>query len=432
MKGRPLAKTVSFYTLGCKVNQYDSQAMLEKFLEAGYERVDAGAPADVSVVVTCVVTAAGEQKSRQALHRAQRQNPGTLLVAAGCLAQKDADKLAGLGARLILGNKHRDQVVELLEQAVREGRRLVAVEDVRGAPFEELRISSQEGRTRAVMKIQEGCDRFCAYCIIPFVRGGIRSRSPENVRAEALRLAAAGYREIVLTGIHLSSYGRDLHETTLLDAARAAAVPGLPRLRLGSLEPVVATAAFAWALKDIKAVCPQFHLSLQSGSDAVLKRMRRRYTAQEYRASAQALRDAFPGCALTTDVLVGFPGETEEEFEETLAFCAEIGFARLHVFPFSARAGTAAYGMPGQLPRSVKAQRAVRMAKLGRELSEKARRALLGTCPEVLFEQADADGVAQGHTPDYYPVRASGGQPGQLAQVRLDALEGDGFAGTLL
>ncbi|NLE20508.1 MAG: MiaB/RimO family radical SAM methylthiotransferase, partial [Clostridiales bacterium] len=291
-----MAKTVSFHTLGCKVNQYDAQAMLEKFQEAGYRRVASGEPADVSVVVTCVVTAAGEQKSRQALHRALRQSPGTLLVAAGCLAQKDAEKLAGLGARLILGNRHRERVVELLERAVAEDRLVVAVEDVRSAPFEELRISSQEGRTRAVMKIQEGCDRFCAYCIIPSVRGGIRSRSPENIRAEALRLLGAGYREIVLTGIHLSSYGRDLHEATLLDAVRAAAAPGLPRLRLGSLEPVVATRDFARALAGIPAVCPQFHLSLQSGSDTVLRRMRRRYTAEEYRASAQALREAFPGC----------------------------------------------------------------------------------------------------------------------------------------
>ena len=427
-----MAKTVSFHTLGCKVNQYDAQAMLEKFQEAGYRRVASGEPADVSVVVTCVVTAAGEQKSRQALHRALRQSPGTLLVAAGCLAQKDAEKLAGLGARLILGNRHRERVVELLERAVAEDRLVVAVEDVRSAPFEELRISSQEGRTRAVMKIQEGCDRFCAYCIIPSVRGGIRSRSPENIRAEALRLLGAGYREIVLTGIHLSSYGRDLHEATLLDAVCAAAVPGLPRLRLGSLEPVVATPEFASALSRIPAVCPQFHLSLQSGSDTVLRRMRRRYTAEEYRASAQALREAFPGCALTTDVLVGFPGETDKEFGETMAFCEAIGFTRLHVFPFSARAGTAAAGMPGQLPRAVKAQRAARMARLGAELSEKSRRALLGSAQEVLFEQADGEGFALGHTPDYHPVRARGGQPGALRAVRLDALEGEGFAGTLL
>ena len=428
----PLAKTVAFYTLGCKVNQYDSQAMLEKFLEAGYEAKEFGEKVDVTVVNTCVVTAVGEQKSRQMLHRAKRLNPEGELVAAGCLAQKDAGKLKGLGARLILGNQHRDRVVDLLDEAVREGVQLAAVEDVRKIPYEELRISSRQGHTRAVMKIQEGCDRFCAYCVIPHVRGGIRSRSPETVRAEAVRLAEAGFREIVLTGIHLSSYSRDLDGASLIDAVKATASSGVPRIRLGSLEPVAATEAFVNELAAIPQVCPQFHLSLQSGSDTVLKRMRRRYSVKEYLGAARRLQAAFPGCALTTDVLVGFPGETEEEFRQTLAFCREAGFVKMHVFPFSRRAGTAADGMPGQLSRAVKAERAARMAGLDRELSEAFRSGMLGCTEEVLFEELDAQGEATGYTPQYLPVRAAGGFPGNIQAVRLDSLEGEGFHGTAL
>ncbi|HSK68652.1 MAG TPA: tRNA (N(6)-L-threonylcarbamoyladenosine(37)-C(2))-methylthiotransferase MtaB, partial [Candidatus Limnocylindria bacterium] len=417
-------------TLGCKVNQYDAQAMLERFLEAGYEARAFGEPADVSVVVTCVVTETGEQKSRQALHRARRASPGGELVAAGCLAQKDAEKLEGLGARVVIGSRHRERVVELLERAVREDACLVAVEDVREAPYEELGITRHDGHTRAVMKVQEGCDRFCAYCIIPHVRGGIRSRAPEMVAREAARLAQAGYQEIVLTGIHLSSYGRDLADATLLDAVRAAASSGVPRLRLGSLEPVAATEEFVSALADIPSVCPQFHLSLQSGSDTVLKRMRRRYTANEFLASARRLRAAFPGCALTTDLLVGFPGETEAEFGESLAFCREVGFSRIHVFPFSRRKGTPADLMPGQLSRAEKAARARHAALVAKELSLRYREALLGTVQEVLFEDAAPDGLSRGCTPQYLEVWAPGGTPGQLARVRLDAVRGDGFLGS--
>lgn len=425
-------KTVAFHTLGCKVNQYDTQAMMEQFTAAGYEARPFGELVDVNVVVTCVVTAVGEQKSRQALHRVRREQPGSQLVAAGCLAQKDAEKLKDLGARLIIGSKHRDAVVALLEQAITEDIQLAAVEDVRHLPYEELTISRHEGRTRAVMKIQEGCDRFCAYCIIPHVRGGIRSRMPEAIRDEAQRLVAAGYTEIVLTGIHLTSYGKDLDGVDLMDAVRAAAVPGLPRLRLGSLEPVVATDEFVHALAQVQAICPSFHLSMQSGCDSVLKRMRRRYTAQEYIEAARRLQAAFPGCALTTDVLVGFPGETEEEFEETFAFCKRVGFAKMHIFPFSRRAGTAADRMPGQLPRTVKTARARRMAELDRELSTAFRSNMVGQEMEVLFESTNEEGIGQGQAPNGMMVNVAGGQPGTLQAVLVDGLTDEGLQGQLL
>ena len=424
-------KTVAFYTLGCKVNQYDAQAMTELFLQAGYAVRPFGQPVDVNVVLTCVVTAVGEQKSRQMLHRVRREQPDSQLVAAGCLAQKDADKLKDLGARLIIGNQHREQVVSLLHQAIDEYAQICAVEDVRRLPYEELEISRQEGRTRAVMKIQEGCDRFCSYCIIPHVRGGIRSRTPEAIRREAERLVAAGYQELVLTGIHLSSYGRDLSQASLLDAIKAAAVPGLPRLRLGSLEPVVATENFVQALAQVQAVCPQFHLSLQSGSDSVLERMRRRYTAAEFEAAANRLRAAFPGCALTTDVIAGFPGESEAEFEAGLAFCKKIGFAKMHVFPFSRRAGTVADKMPGQLTKVVKAARAKKLQELDNVLSANFREGMLGSLQPVLFETCDAQGTAQGSTPNGMVVQVAGATINRIQLVRLTSLLADGFIGQL-
>lgn len=424
-------KTVAFHTLGCKVNQYDAQAMLERFVKAGYKPRPFGEKVDVNVVVTCVVTAVGEQKSRQMLHRVRREQPDSVLIAAGCLAQKDADKLKDLGARLILGSQHRGQVVALLDQALTSNTQISAVEDVRFVPYEELNISHQEGRTRAVMKIQEGCDRFCAYCIIPHVRGGIRSRPPEAIFQEARRLVQAGYLEIVLTGIHLTSYGKDLDGPSLIDGIRAAADSGVQRLRLGSLEPVVATEDFVKQLAEFPAICPQFHLSLQSGSDSVLKRMRRRYTAREYLQAARRLQAAFPGCALTTDVLVGFPGETEQEFEETHAFCREVGFAKMHIFPFSRRAGTAAARMPDQLPRAVKTERARRMAALDGELSTRYREGMVGRLETVLFETHLEDGTVEGQTPQAISVLARDAAPGVIAPVRLTGLTRHGMTGVL-
>lgn len=425
-------KTVAFYTLGCKVNQYDAQAMKESFVRAGYKTLPFGEPVDVNVIVTCVVTAVGEQKSRQMLHRVLREQPDSQVIAAGCLAQKDADKLKDLGVRLIIGNQHRERVVDLLHEALHDNAQICAVEDVRSIPFEELTISHQDGRTRAVMKIQEGCDRFCAYCIIPHVRGGIRSRTPDAIHAEARRLVAAGYQEIVLTGIHLTSYGKDLDGPRLMDAVRAAAVPGLPRLRLGSLEPVIATQDFVDELAEIPSICPQFHLSLQSGSDTVLKRMRRRYTAREYLEAARRLQRAFPDCALTTDVLVGFPGETEEEFLQTLSFCEEVGFAKMHIFPYSRRAGTAAARMPGQLSRAVKSERARQMAQLDERMSIAYRERMVGSVQPVLFETVLADGTTEGQTPQAISVLVSGAQPGEIRDIRLMGLHQSGMKGEMI
>ena len=427
-------KTVAFHTLGCKVNQYDSQAMLELFERAGYQPGDFDQPCDVYVVNTCTVTGTGDKKSMQAVRRARRLNPAADIIVCGCMAQRDGEKLlADTDARLILGTARRAEIVTLLEQAQREHTRLCAVTDVRRAAFEPLLITHQEGRTRATLKIQEGCDRFCTYCIIPYVRGGIRSRSVQDVRDEAARLAQAGYREIVLTGIHLTSYGRDLKNgDTLLSVIRAIHdIAGVERIRLGSLEPVIATADFARALGEMPKLCPQFHLALQSGCDSVLRRMRRRYDTAAFRESAQALRAVFPDCALTTDVMSGFPGETDAEHRQSLDFCREMRFARMHVFPYSEREGTAAATMPDPVPRHIREERARELIALGAGMAEDYRRAQLGTVRRVLFEQC-AEGVSVGYTPEYMRCEALGTVCGQTLPVRMTSLLPEGFSGEIV
>ena len=405
--------------------------MLELFENAGYEVRPFSEPADVYVVNTCTVTGTGDKKSLNAVRRALRQNPAAEVVIAGCLAQRDGEKLLSTGARLVIGNARRAEVVRLLEEAVEKGQRVAAVTDILRVPYEPLTISRHEGHTRAVLKIQEGCDRYCTYCIIPSVRGGIRSRRPEDIALEAERLARAGFRELVLTGIHLTSYGRDLEGKTLLDAVRACGVEGVRRIRLGSLEPVIVTEDFVRALAGEEKVCPQFHLALQSGSDAVLKRMRRRYSADDFRRACALLRGAFPRCAITTDVITGFPGETEEEFSETLAFSREIGFARMHVFPYSARQGTLAAKMPAQVPKAVREERARRLIRLGNELACAYREAMIGRDVQVLVEERDGDGLAHGYTAEYIPCAFPGGEAGQVVSVRVTACTGDGVTGRM-
>ncbi|MCE5343960.1 MAG: tRNA (N(6)-L-threonylcarbamoyladenosine(37)-C(2))-methylthiotransferase MtaB [Eubacteriales bacterium] len=426
-----MLKTVRFYTLGCKVNQYDSQAMLEAFLARGYVPAPPGEPADVFVVNTCTVTGTGDQKSLQAARRYKRQNPCGELILAGCLAQRMGEKLRETGARLILGTQYRGRIVDLLEEALEENQQVVAVESLAGAPFEPLSIHAHEGHTRAVMKIQEGCDNRCTYCVIPSVRGSIRSRTVESVRREALALAEAGFCELVLTGVHLTSYGRDLPGKPMLaDAIRAAhEAEGVQRIRLGSLEPAVVTEAFVRAAQEMPKLCPQFHLALQSGSDTVLARMKRRYIAAQYLAAVRQLHEAFPDASFTTDVIVGFPGETEAEFAETAAFCRNIGFLKLHVFPFSPREGTLAASMEGQVPEPVKKERVRRLIAVGEELSAAYRRELLGTVQPVLLEERGPGGTLGGYTPQYVHVTCVSGKPSRIVMVRLTALTEAGMKG---
>lgn len=418
--------TVAFHTLGCKVNQYDTQAMRELFLAAGYEAVPFSASADVYVINTCTVTGTGDRKSLQLARRVRREHPSARLILCGCLAQKQGQVLIEeTGADLILGTQFRGEVIPLLERVLRENRPLCAVAPlIPGMPFERLAITHVSEHTRATVKIQEGCNNRCTYCIIPAVRGPIRSRELPDLRNEILRLRDAGFVEIVLTGIHLASWGRDWPDShlSLIDAIRTVhEVDGIARIRLGSLEPVIATEAFARALKDLPKVCPQFHLALQSGSDTVLARMKRRYNTAQYLRSADNLRKYFPHAAFTTDILTGFPGETEAEYRETREMIERMGYARIHVFPYSPREDTPAAGMPDQLSPALKEQRARELIALGEQV---ARRYLESwkNMDTVLLPEEKVHGCWEGYTPEYIRVtlppdaECSGGM---LCPVRL-------------
>ena len=424
---------IATHTLGCKVNQYDTEAMLELFEAAGYENVPIDDEADVYLINTCTVTGTGDQKSMKLIRRLGREHPQSDIIVCGCLAQRTPEKLMLDNVVLVLGCQSRNDVVKLYDQAKREGRCINAVTSLKGAAFENLCVTRHEGKTRAVMKIQEGCDRWCSYCIIPAVRGPIRSMPVENVRKEAKRLADAGYIEIVITGIHMASYGRENGEK-LIDAIRAVHdTEGVERVRLGSLEPVVVTEEFRDAIKEMPKLCPQFHLALQSGSDTVLQRMKRRYTTDDFREAAKKLRQAFPSCALTTDVLTGFPGESDEEAKENLDFIEEIGFARLHVFPYSRRAGTLADKMPNQISQEIKHLRAQKIIELGNKLAEQYVKSTVGTVQKVLFEEI-RDGICEGYTPEYVRVRAAADEEvcGCSREVLIDRTEGDTAFGHLV
>ena len=426
-------RTVAFHTLGCKVNQYDTQAMRERFEVAGFRTVEFEDRADVYVVNTCTVTGTGDKKSMQTIRRCHRNNPDAAIVVTGCLAQRAADELKLPGVRLVLGTQRRGEVVQLLAQALEQDCALIAVETLRQAPFERLTVHAHEGHTRATMKIQEGCDRWCTYCIIPSVRGPIRSRPLDEIRAEAQSLAAAGFKEVVLTGIHLTSYGREQHGAiTLLDAIRAVhEVEGIERIRLGSLEPVIVTGAFVQGIAAMPKVCHQFHLALQSGSDTVLARMRRRYTSGEFLAACAMLRGAFDDCALTTDVMTGFPGETEEEFAQTVDTCQRAGFARMHVFPYSEREGTKAAAMAGSVPRHIREERARQLIAVGKELERAALEGRIGKTDEVLIEEIDVQGRGTGYTGGYMRVHVQGAQPGEIVRVRITGIENDELSGEI-
>ncbi len=428
--------TVAFHTLGCKVNQYDTQAMLELFRQAGYTVVPFQGEADVYVVNTCTVTGTGDKKSLQIARRLRREHPLSEIILCGCLAQRKGEELLSTGARLILGTQRRAEVVQLLEKAVRENIQLCAVDALTTeSPFENLTITDQEEHTRAILKIQEGCNNHCTYCIIPSVRGPIRSRPLAEVAREATRLSEAGFTELVLTGIHLSSYGRDLKDgTTLLDAVRAVQdVPGVQRIRLGSLEPTIATVEFSQALKAMDKVCPQFHLALQSGSDTVLARMARRYNTRMYLDAVHNLREAFPHAAFTTDVLTGFPGETEQEYEETRQMIRTVGYAKIHVFPYSQRGGTKAAVMPNQLPNALKDQRARELIALGEETAHAYQESWLNQTTTVLLEEKLGDSWV-GYTPEYIHVTlpdCPACHQGAMLSVKLTALYGEGMLGEI-
>ena len=427
--------TVAFHTLGCKVNQYDTEAMRELLISEGYESVPFFGDADIYVLNTCTVTGTGDRKSLQLARRIKREHPASLLVLCGCLAQKKGEELQHeTGADLILGTQDRGLLPAFLARLIKNRTPICEVSPLLpGMPFEKLNISRISGHTRAYVKIQEGCDNHCSYCIIPAVRGPIRSRSLEDLNSEVLRLRDGGFTEIVLTGIHLASFGREDPERkkTLLDAIRTVHhVEGIQRIRLGSLEPLAASESFCQALKELPKVCPQFHLALQSGSDTVLARMKRRYNTSQYLAAADRLRSVFPNAAFTTDILTGFPGETEQEFEETKAMIIRMGYARIHVFPYSIREDTEAAQLPGQLSSSEKERRCRELISLGNRVAKEYLKTWIGRSASLLPEEI-VNGCWEGYTPEYIRVTLPPGvscQSGKLFQVRLNGFTHNGMS----
>ena len=401
-------RKAALHNLGCKVNAYETEAMQQLLEEAGYEIVPFQEKADVYVINTCSVTNIADRKSRQMLHRAKKMNPDAVVVAAGCYVQAAGEELKKDAAiDVIIGNNRKKDLVPLLDEYfagkhVEEGS-LIDIGKTR--EYEALHINKIADHTRAFIKIQDGCNQFCSYCIIPYTRGRVRSRKPEEIMEEIKGLVDKGYREVVLTGIHLSSYGLDLDGITLLDLmVKIDKIQGLERLRLGSLEPRIVTEEFTRTLAGLRTICPHFHLSLQSGCDATLKRMNRRYTTEEYEKGCQILRKYFDRPAITTDVIVGFPQETEEEFARTVEFLKRIHFYEMHVFKYSRRAGTRAADMPGQLTENQKGQRSDVLLKLDQEMSLEYRRSFLGEEKEVLMEEKiviDGTEYLVGHTREY-------------------------------
>ena len=421
-------KKAAFHNLGCKVNAYETEAMQQQLEENGYEIVPFSEKADVYVINTCAVTSVADRKSRQMIHRARSQNPAAVVVAAGCYVQESAGSLReDLAVDILLGNNRKGQLLEALREYENTGERESRLSDIgRESLYEPLRADRTGEHTRAYIKVQDGCNQFCSYCIIPYLRGRVRSRREEEILEETRALAARGYREVVLTGIHLSSYGQEDYreaggERLLALIRQVQEVEGIRRIRLGSLEPQIITEAFAQELASVPKLCPHFHLSLQSGCGETLRRMNRHYTPQEYGEKCQILREAFDRPALTTDVIVGFPGETPEEFGQTEDFVAGIGFAQMHIFKYSRRKGTRADRMEGQVPEPEKASRSARLLKLSKESRDAYIRSLWGKETELLTEEAKEDGdgpFMAGHIGEYIEAgtRAGGLRPNEIVR----------------
>ena len=403
-------RKAAFHNLGCKVNSYETEAMQQLLEDAGYEIVPFREGADVYIINTCSVTNVADRKSRQMLHRAKKMNPSAAVVAVGCYVQAAGAELKKDEAvDLIVGNNQKKDLVQILDDYFADHENSGEILDIgHSQEYEELHIRRIADHTRAFIKVQDGCNQFCSYCIIPYTRGRVRSRRPEDIEREVRGIAEAGYKEIVLTGIHLSSYGVDFkdeqQENLLTLIKRLDQIPGIERLRLGSLEPRIVTREFAKELARLRTICPHFHLSLQSGCDATLKRMNRRYNAAEYQACCEILREEFDNPAITTDVIVGFPGETEEEFAETERFLKAIHFYEMHIFKYSRRAGTRAADMPDQVSEGTKSVRSDILLALEKQQSLEYRGRFLGTEEEILLEEPiEIDGTKymMGHTRQY-------------------------------
>jgi len=427
---------VAIYTLGCKVNQYESQAMERELLRRGHTLADFDGPADAYIINTCTVTAVSDKKCRNIIRRARKAAPGAVVAVCGCYAQTDPEAVAALGADLVSGSAGRMDFLDRLEGLLRAREpQVVSVDNALSRrDFERLPAGGAAGRTRAMLKVEDGCVNFCAYCIIPYARGPVRSLPLDEAAEQARALAAEGYREVVLTGIEISSWGRDLKTgETLIDLVEAVcgAAPGL-RVRLGSLEPRTVTEEFCRRAAALPGLCPHFHLSLQSGCDATLARMNRKYDTARYYESVRLLREYFPDPGITTDLITGFPGETEGEFAQTLEFIRKCAFTAMHVFPYSRRPGTPADALPNQVPRGEKERRARDAIALAGELEARWLDSQVGKTLPVLFEE-EKGGLWQGHAPSYALVRVQGKSLHNcLVDVEITGVEGDALVGVIV
>lgn len=423
---------IAFYTLGCKTNQYETQAMERLLCEQGHEICSFEDDCDCYIVNTCSVTAVADKKNRAIIRRCRREHPRAILGVCGCYSQHAAQAVRELEVDVVGGSGGRQQFLEDLLAAAQSRTYQEHLDNaLRRREFEVLPAGGLQERTRAMLKVQDGCTNFCTYCIIPYTRGPIRSAPLETAVAQAKQLEQAGYREIVVTGIEIAGWGKDLPgkpPVWLLIAEICKAVPHL-RIRLGSLEPRIVTEEFVAALSGFQNLCPQFHLSMQSGCDTVLARMKRKYNTEEYMESLERLRNAFPGCAITTDMIVGFPGETEEEFEKSLSFIRQCRFADMHIFPYSRRPGTPAAEMPGQLPNAVKEERSRRAIAVAQDMSRCYHQELLGTTQAVLVEGMEGE-HSVGHAMNYVKIYIPGAYPrNEIQTVAIKSLYGDGVTG---
>ena len=424
----------AFYTLGCKVNQYETQAMEQLLTELGHSIGSFSEACDGYIINTCSVTAIADRKNRTVIRRCRKENPQAVIGVCGCYSQHDGDSVAALGVDVVGGSAQREEFIQMMLSACADRMPRQKVDKALARrEFEVLPAGGLEERTRAMLKVQDGCVNFCTYCIIPYTRGPVRSATAELAVEQAKELAQRGYREIVLTGIEIASWGADLPGKPRLGSLITAICTNLPqvRVRLGSLEPRIITEEFCDAMKALPNLCPQFHLSMQSGCDSVLARMKRKYDTARYLQSVQLLKEAFPGCAITTDMIVAFPGETEEEFAESLAFIRKCGFADMHIFPYSRRPGTPADKMPGQLPNAVKESRSRAAIAVAEEMKKQYAESLKGSVHCVLFEETEGP-YAVGHAPNYIKVYVpSTDLHNQIRNVKLTQPYADGMLGSL-
>lgn len=427
-------KTYRIETLGCKVNQYETQAIEEILQQEGYFQAKDAEPADVCIVNTCTVTHTGDRKSRQWISRLKRENPRAKIVVMGCYAQVAADELIERpDVDLLMGSNNKESLPHYLECLERGEGPINAVTPMdRKTTFSDLTIADAHERTRATLKVQDGCNQFCSYCIIPYARGPVRSRDFEDIKEELARMAEKGFKEVVITGIHVASYGKDSGDKRLIDVIRLAQdIEGIERIRLSSIEPGIITDAFVEELATMPKVCDHFHLSLQSGSDTVLKRMNRKYTTAQYKEAVERLRRVYPNAGMTTDVICGFPGETDDEWNETMDFCKEIQFSKIHVFSFSPRKNTPAQKMPEQVLPNIKKERSHALGELSKDMQKAFYNSQLGRSVDVLLEEPHGDTqYYSGYTTNYIPVLVEAADAhNTIMQVRLEEIQGDYLLG---